>query len=281
MEVTIDGARIFYHPVGSEGNYPLVVLHGGPGLDHTLMHPWLDDLSDTFRLFYVDERGQGRSQRVDPSTLSLERFAADVTLLAQALGLERYALLGHSFGAFIALTHAIEQKDATHYIISGGTASFTKTAPELHENLAAFEPVELRDQVIRSWAMEPTVASQEEAGQILAMQMPFHFSSVESEGYRRHVAAGDTTVYAPEVLAHFARNEYSIELEDRLREVDKPTLVMTGEYDRTCTPRAAREMADGIRGAELFIVAGAGHMSFMEEPALFCDTVRSFFNHHR
>src|SRR4051794_35647974 len=151
MDVTIEGARVFYEPVGPEENYPLIVLHGGPGLDHTEMHPWLDGLSDTFRLIYVDERGQGRSERVDPATLSLERFARDVTLLASALGLERYALLGHSFGAFIALTHAIEEGGAGHYIISGGTASFTKTGPEIQANLDAFEPVELWEQVKQSW----------------------------------------------------------------------------------------------------------------------------------
>src|SRR5579863_8659734 len=120
MDAIIDGVRIFYTTVGAETNHPLIALHGGPGFDHTELAPWLDPLSDTFRLIYVDERGQGRSERVDPASLSLPRFAADVTKLAAALGLERYALLGHSFGSFIALAHAIERGDASHYIISGG-----------------------------------------------------------------------------------------------------------------------------------------------------------------
>src|SRR3954449_9413925 len=119
-----DGYNLNVEEVGS--GFPLIVLHGGPGLDHTMFRPYLDALGDEYRVLYVDERGQGRSERVDPATLSLERFARDVTLLASALGLERYALLGHSFGAFIALTHAIEEGGAGHYIISGGTASFTK-----------------------------------------------------------------------------------------------------------------------------------------------------------
>jgi proline iminopeptidase len=88
MDAVVDGARIFYKSVGEETNYPLIVLHGGPGFDHTEMHPWMDSLSDTFRLIYVDERGQGRSDRVDPRILSLHRFAEDVTKLAAAIGLE-------------------------------------------------------------------------------------------------------------------------------------------------------------------------------------------------
>ncbi len=100
MDVTLaDGYRLFVEEVGD--GFPLVVLHGGPGLDHTLFRPWLDSLGDEFRLRYVDERGQGRSERTDPGTLTLDVFARDVDLLAEALGLERFALLGHSFGAII------------------------------------------------------------------------------------------------------------------------------------------------------------------------------------
>ena len=100
MNVTLsDGYRLLVEEVG-EG-FPLIVLHGGPGLDHSMFRPWLDPLGEEFRLLYVDERGQGRSERVDPATLSLDVFARDVDLLAEALGLERFALLGHSFGAIV------------------------------------------------------------------------------------------------------------------------------------------------------------------------------------
>src|SRR5215469_658857 len=129
MDIAIDGVNIYVLPIGAESNYPLFVLHGGPGLDHTEMFPWYNSLSDRFRLLYVDERGQGRSQRVDPATLTLNRFAQDITDLAAALNLREYAILGHSFGSFIALAHAIEQGGASHYVLSGCTASFTKTMP--------------------------------------------------------------------------------------------------------------------------------------------------------
>ena len=90
---------------------PLIVLHGGPGLDHSMFRPYLDPLAEDVRLIYMDERGQGRSDRVDPQTLSLEVFAQDVDRLADTLGLERFALLGHSFGAIVATFHAIELGD--------------------------------------------------------------------------------------------------------------------------------------------------------------------------
>lgn len=279
MEAIIDGASLFYVPVGSEQGYPLFALHGGPGLDHTELHPWLDPLSDTFRLIYVDLRGQGRSERVDPATLSLSRFAEDITKLAAALRLDRYAILGHSFGSFVTLAHAIEQGGASHYIISGGTASFAKTGKEIQENLAQFEPEELRDQVTQSWAMEPSVKTQEDCATVLRMQMPFHFASIESEAYRRFTAE-DPTIYAPEVLAYFAANEYAIEYEEQLATIRKPTLVVTGQHDRTCTPRAARDLHDGIPGSELVILPNAGHMTHVEQPGMLFAAIRDFFARH-
>ena len=280
MEVLVNGVRIFYEEVGAPTGYPLIALHGGPGFDHTELHPWLDALGTTFRVIYVDERGQGRSERVDPATLTLSLFARDVTELARALALPWYAVLGHSFGAFIALTHAVERGDATHYIISGGSASFTKTSQEVAANLASFEPVELREQVTESWALEPHAKTAEDCDRIWRMQAPFHFARTDTAAYREYMAASDRTVYAPEVLAYFAANEYPIELEDQLPGVNRPTLIITGEQDRTCTPRASRDMHQGIRNSELVVIPDAGHMTFVEQPGMYMAAVRDFFARH-
>lgn len=281
MNIEVDGVSLFCTAVGSPENYPIILLHGGPGLDHTEMHPWLDPLSDEFYLIYCDLRGNGRSQRVDPAGLSLDVFAGDVTAIAEELRLERYALLGHSYGAFVTLAHAVEEGTAAQYIISSGTASFSKSTPEIEANLASFEPVELRDQVTRSWAMEPEARTQQDVATIMEMQMPFHFASVESEGYRRYLERGDAdAVYSPEVLAHFAANSYAIEFEDRLGEIDKPVLILTGESDRTCTPRAAKEMHAGIPGSELVIFPNAGHMTFIEQSEMYFTAVRNFLKKH-
>src|SRR5438034_9903498 len=94
-----DGYNLNVEEVGS--GFPVIVLHGGPGMDHSMFRPYLDPLGDEFRLLYVDERGQGRSDRVDPATLTLEVFARDVDRLAQALRLGSFALLGPSFGPII------------------------------------------------------------------------------------------------------------------------------------------------------------------------------------
>src|SRR5438270_227551 len=126
---------MFVEEVGA--GFPLVVLHGGPGLDHSMFRPWLDPLGDELRLLYVDERGQGRSERVDPETLSLEVFARDVDLLAEALELDRFALLGHSFGAIVATWHATELGTAAAYVISGGADASEASTSAIIGSLAS------------------------------------------------------------------------------------------------------------------------------------------------
>src|ERR671930_269279 len=107
MLVDVGDTRLHVTERGS-GALALFVLHGGPGLDHTMFGSYLDALGDDCRLLLVDERSTGRSEPSAPETWTLERHAADVEALAAALGAERYAVLGHSYGALIALQHAVD-----------------------------------------------------------------------------------------------------------------------------------------------------------------------------
>jgi proline iminopeptidase len=280
MEAKIDGVSIFYLSVGPKTGYPLIVLHGGPGLDHTMFRPWFDRLGDTFLVIYVDLRGQGRSERVDPSTLTLSLYARDVSALAKILGLERYAVLGHSYGAFVTLAHAVEERDASHYVISHGVASGAKMMEEVRENLARFEPAELRDQVTRSWDLEPQARTTDDVERLLEMQLPFHFAHPTGPAYREFVDNLGRAVFAPEVLAYAASHEYPIEYEDRLALINRPTLVISADSDRTCTVRSARDLHHGIAGSELGIIAGAGHMSYVEAPDFYFPMVRDFLMRH-
>jgi pimeloyl-ACP methyl ester carboxylesterase len=266
VELT-DGVSLFAHELGS--GFPLIVLHGGPGLDHTTFRPYLDPLADEFRLLYVDERGQGRSERVDPETLSLEVFARDVDLLAEALGLERFALLGHSFGAIIAMKHAIELGTAAAYVISGGADSSTKLMTDVEASLERMG--EAGVPIAESWEQERVVQSEEELMHLLHVQMPFHFAGEPPAGF------GDDTIGSPEVLRHFSADGYGdFDYVPDLGRVSGPTLVIVGEHDRTTTTRAARVLHEGIAGSELVVVPDVGHMSFVEAPEAYLGAVRSF-----
>lgn len=268
MEVRLaDGVSLWIEEVGA--GFPVFVLHGGPGLDHQHFRPWLDPLADELRVLYVDERGQGRSDRVDPASLSLDVFAKDVDLAAEALGLETFALLGHSFGAIIATHHAIELGTASGYVISGGSDSSAALEQDVAASLEGMG--DAGKPIAESWEREQTVETEEAFSELMLVQWPFHFAGPVPEGF------ADETIYTPEVIRHFATAGYGVfDYVPDLRRVDRPTLVLVGEEDRTTTVRAARVLHDGIAGSDLAVIPAVGHMSFIEAPEAYLDAVRPF-----
>jgi proline iminopeptidase len=276
MLVDVDDTRLHVTERGS-GDLALFVLHGGPGLDHTMFGHYLDALGDAYRLLLVDERGTGRSERSAPETWTLAHQAADVEAMARALELERYAVLGHSYGAFLALQHAADfpgRPAAT--IVSSGLPD-ARFLEGVERELEAFEPVELREQVQSSWAREAEARTQEDVAALIADQLPFHFADPRDPRIDDLRAEMRDAVYGPDVLRAAATGDYgSIAVEDRLGSVVHPVLILAGRHDRTCPPAAAEAMAEGLPDAELVIFESSGHMTFVEENEAYVSAVRDF-----
>jgi proline iminopeptidase len=277
MLVDVGDTRLHVAERGA-GDVALIALHGGPGLDHTMFGSWLDPLAeDGIRLLLVDERAQGRSDPAPPETWTLEHHARDVDALASALGLERYVVLGHSFGAFVAVQHAVDFSGRpSGTIVSSGVPS-ERFLAHVGEQLAAFEPVELREQVQSSWAREAEARTPEDVAALLADQWPFHFADPRDPRIDALRAGMTGAVYSPDVLRAAATEGYGhIEVEDRLAGVAHPVLVLAGRHDRTCSMPAAEAIAAGIPGARLVVFEHSGHMSFAEEPEAYRAAVREF-----
>jgi proline iminopeptidase len=277
--VDIGDTRLYVVERGS--GYPLLVFHGGPGVDHHSFGDYLDALADEYRLILVDQRSNGRSDRAPEDTWSLRQMAADVGSLARALNLGRYAVLGHSYGAFVVLQHAVDfPGDAAQTIVSSGVPS-ARYLEQIDRNLAAFEPVELREQVTESWEREKSVRTQEEVAQLLHDQWPFQFADPHDpriEDYERRTAK---SIYSTDVLRRFASEEYgAIEVEDRLGDVTQPVLVLAGRHDRTCSVEAAQAIAEGVRQGHLVVFESSGHMTFVEQNEAYVRTVRDFLRRH-
>jgi proline iminopeptidase len=273
--VAIEDTRLYVVERGK--GFPLIVLHGGPGLDHTSFGHYLDPLADQFRLLLVDQRSQGRSDKSPVGTWTLEQMAADVVSLADSLKLERYAVLGHSYGALVALQNAIDHPGRAHKsIVSSGFPS-ARYLSWVQQNLEMFEPIKLRWQVTESWARETSVQTSEDVTELLSDQLPFHFANPldpRIDAFREQTAAA---VNSPEVLRHFASQEYGgIEVEDRLGEVSQPVLVLAGRQDRTCSVEASMAIANGIPDARLVVFENSAHMTFVEENEAYVAAVREF-----
>src|SRR5215472_12180897 len=130
--VDAHGVLIYYKSLGQ--GPPLMIVHGGPGADHTYFLPWLLPLARTHRLIFIDERGSGRSQRLqDTSRYTVEAMADDVEDVRVALGLGQISLLGHSYGGVLAQAYALKyQQNLSHLILN---STFPSTS-EMNEVLA-------------------------------------------------------------------------------------------------------------------------------------------------
>jgi proline iminopeptidase len=278
--VSIGDTRLYVVQLG--GGYPLLVLHGGPGVDHRMFGDYLDPLADDYRLVLVDQRAQGRSDRPPEETWTLEQMAADVTALAEALELDLYAVLGHSYGAFVALQHAVDSPGAAaQTIVSSGLPS-SRFLERVHAELAAFEPVELREQVTDSWAREQEARTHDDVASLLHDQLPFQFRFAYGEHLAEYERRSSDAVYSADVLRRFSQEAYGgIEVEDRLDRVTQPVLVLAGRFDRTCAVAGAEAIRAGVPQSELVVFEESAHMTFVEENERYLEVVRDFLARKR
>ena len=278
--IAIGDTRLYVAERGR--GYPLILLHGGPGLDHHEFGDYLDPLGGEYRLILADLRSQGLSDRALEVTWPLRQMVADVGALARAMGLREYAVLGHSYGAFVALWHAVEfPGEAARTIVSSGVPS-TRYLAGVAQNLETFEPEHLRERVRASWEREASVRSSEDVASVMHDQMPFHFADpldARIADYEERTAAA---VYSPDVLRSFAARGYGgIEVEDRLGTVTQPVLALAGRHDRICPVEAAEAIARGVPDGELVVFERSGHMTFVEETEAYIAAVRRFLRDTR
>ena len=276
--VQVLDTRLFVEERG-EG-FPVVVLHGGPGLDHHEFGDYLDPLGDEFRLILVDQRSQGRSDLAAEHTWTIENMAEDVVHLAWALELDRYAVLGHSFGGFVALQNAVDFPGmATATIVSSGVPSARATSWRVERNLAKFEPVEhLRERVRASWDREPDARTTTGRESIVLEQLPFHFADPADPRIAEYEARTAGARYAPDVLRRFAR----VRLRRHRRRGppgagrSSPSWRWPGATTGRARSRGPRPSPRGFPRGELVVFERSAHMAFVEETEAYLAAVRSF-----
>ena len=131
MFVAVNGARIFFDTVGPKlgidgermAERPtLIVMHGGPGFDHSTMRPYFDRFADTHQVVYIDHRGNGRSTG-DPDSWTLAQWGEDVKAFCDALGIEKPIVYGNSFGGMVAMAYAARYPGHPAKLILSSTAA--------------------------------------------------------------------------------------------------------------------------------------------------------------
>ena len=130
----IRGVSLFVDVVGN--GPPLVLMHGGPGADHWTMQPFRR-FSDRFTTVFYDHRCNGRSTGAAVETMTFDNLTADADTLREALGFERWAVLGHSFGGHVALEYALRYPDRLSHLVLLDTGADSRWPRENAPKLVA------------------------------------------------------------------------------------------------------------------------------------------------
>lgn len=246
---------------------PVLVLHGGPGLDHTYFRPWLDPLADRLTLGFLDFAGHGRSKGPAASDLDHEVWAGDIARAVEAMaGSEPVTVLAHSWGSFVALEHARDP----HPRIGG--LVLTNTAPALDyvpDALALGRARATDAQFERLMALlSAPVADDDAFREGWTDVLPVYFAEPDDEVIR---TMDEDARYS---AATYNRGMFeclpTYDVTGDLAAVDLPTLVLGGAHDWITPPAQGPErVAGGIPGASLEIFEDSGHFPFIEEPERF------------
>ena len=105
----INGTKLFVKVFGS--GEPLLVVHGGPGLNHTYFLPHLESLSKNYTIILYDGRACGRSAIPSTDSLGLKFLVDDIDAIRKELGYEKINILGHSWGAIPVVRYGIDYPD--------------------------------------------------------------------------------------------------------------------------------------------------------------------------
>lgn len=277
MFITINGARLFFDVVGPaleptdagmQEKPTLLMLHGGPGYDHSTLRPHFDRFADAYQVIYIDHRGCGRSP-ADHASCTLDQWADDIASFCATLGIEKPMVFGQSFGGMVAMHYAARYPDGPHKLILSSTAAqFNLEATvEMARKLGGAEAA----RVAQSFFSAPSIAGYEEYGRV-CLPLYTQGAAMEGAGFRNRA------VQRPEITVHFFQNEMmEMDMRPEIASITCPTLVLAGALDPVTPLVCSEEIAAAIGdNARLEVFGNCGHGVHRDDPDGSEEVMRSF-----
>jgi proline iminopeptidase len=271
-QMPIRGVSLFVEVIGH--GVPLVLMHGGPALDYTTMLP-LQVLADQFTLVFYDHRCNGHSEGAEVSSMTMENLTADADALRQALGFDKWAVLGHSFGGNVALEYALRYPQHISHLVlinTGGDQWWVnQNAPEL-----------LRKRGYPSKTVEAArrfYNGQITSREFLRVYLKFNSAYYHQNSYLillKGLTSGHMMKSKPEALIFGYQMLQGWTVMNRLSEIQMPTLILAGRYDFLYPTEHQVALGAGIPNARLEIIECAGHVPHLEQLDAVQSLIRNF-----
>lgn len=271
MRARVNGTELFYEAHGQGA--PMLVMHGGLGLDHTYLRPWLDAVGDAAEVVYYDHRGNGRSARPERwEDVACEAWVEDADALRAHLRHERILLFAHSFGGFIAQEYALRHGDRLAGLILCCTAPAQDYPEVVAEGLGARATAEQGRLVGEAFSGQ--ITDDRELERTFRALLPLYFHPSRTGPPPPLL---DATSFSAGAFNRYLHCVPAFDTTGRLEEIRVPTLVLGGRGDWMFPPAQGPErLAAGIPGAELHVFEESAHVPFVEQPAEFAGVVRDW-----
>ncbi len=271
--IPIRDVSLFVKVIGQ--GYPIVLMHGGPSLDHTTLLP-LQPLADQFTLIFYDHRCNGRSDGAEVSSMTFENLTADADALRQKLGFDQWAVLGQSFGGNVALEYALRYPQSLSHLVlinTGGDQWWVNhNAPEILAKRGYSESAVAAARRFYNGQLDPD--------EVFPTVQKFLKAYNYNNSLRRvakDIVLGHMPKMRPEALVFgYSQLLKGWTVMDRLGEIKVPTLVMAGRHDFLFPPEHQAILTDRLPNARLEIIECAGHNPQSERPAEVIELVKGF-----
>ncbi len=276
---SVNGTEIFYKTMG-EGE-PVIIVHGGPVLEHGYLVPYLKPLTTNYELIFFDQRLSGRSSAdVDSTDVTLSNFVEDIEALRKSFGVDTFHLVAHSWGGLLAMKYALKYSSNLRSLALLNSMPASSKLWRKEESILA-QKISKEDSTQRHAIMSSDLFKKDppkaiEKLLILSFKNQFYTPSL----------ADSLDFYIPDDYMTrsrkfgYIRDDISnYDLHAELSSLDIPTLLIYGQIE-PATSLSAPRLHDAIPNARLKIIEQSGHFPFLEQPDIFINTVQNFLSTH-
>ena len=281
--VDVPGGRVAFRVIGSRGKIPVLVIHGGPGSSSCRYPSTFTGIAAERPVVMYDQLGSGYSDRITDLERHavLPRFVAEVSAIRRELGLDQLHLVGHSWGATVAMEYLLtgDPDGVLSVVFVGpllGTARWIQDANDLVATLS-----DETQSAIRTATETGDYSTPEFQAANTAFLAEFGIRTPLEDRDSSDCAmrpAGDSGLYEymwgpSEFVSNGTLRDY--DRIPRLPELEIPTLFLVGEYDEA-RPETMREFQSLVPGSVVEVIPDAGHVSMVDQPDLFNAAIIAF-----
>jgi len=274
--IAVNGARLYVEEEGQ--GLPIVLLHGGPESTHQYFHPACARLAQFARVIYYDRRGCGESSYTPGADgYTVDEAVNDLEGLRKALKIDRWVVLGHSFGGFLAQCYAVKYPDhLAGLILVGAQPPFSIEEQLQPSRQGLFITPEERQRIHAIW---------ETPGISLAKRVYNSWLNGDWKRQNFYKPTGDEMARIAQYRIdegygnHLCYCQALYHLDGAFTHCPLPTLLMEGEWDLTWNTDKPAKMQQLLPKAQMITFARSAHAPFDDEPEQFTRAVREFVSH--